>query len=74
MGVAVLVADPPDGGVGLGAEEHTVGVKTGGLALMALDGFKPAFKIILLSVGAGTLGAVHPHLPEVSVVAVDVVA
>ena len=74
MGVAVLVANPPDGGVGLGAEEHTVGVKTGGLALMALDGFKPAFKIILLSVGAGTLGAVHPHLPEVSVVAVDLVA
>ena len=74
VGVAVLVANPPDGGVGLSAKEHTVGVKTGGLALVALDGFKPAFKIILLGVGTGALGTVHPHLPEVPVVAVDVVA
>ena len=74
MGVAVLVANPPDGGVGLSAEEHTVGVVTGSLALMALDGFKPKLEVIFLSVGAGALGTVHPHLPEVPVVAVDLVA
>ena len=73
-GVAVLVADPAHGGVGLSAEEHTVGLIAGLLALVALNGVKPLLEVVLLSVGAGALGAVHPHLDEVAVVAVLVVA
>ena len=74
VGQAGLVADPVDGAVGLGTEEHGVGGIPGGPALVLLDGFKPSGEIVILGIGAAALCAVHPDLHKVAVVAVDGIA
>ena len=74
VGVAVLVADPAHGGVGLRTKQHTVGGEAGLLALVLLDGVEPLLEVILLGIGAAALGAVHPDLFKVAGVAVFGVA
>ena len=64
----VLVADPADTRKGTALEDLAV------VALELVDGVVPALEVVHLGVGAGTLGAVHPDLNELSVVAVLLIA
>ena len=67
-GKAVLVADPAHLGLLAALEEDAV------VALELLDGLGEAFEIVILGVRARALGAVHPNLDELALVAVLLVA
>ncbi len=64
MRKTVLVADPADTGKVAALEDLAV------VALELMNGVVPTLEVVDLSVSAGTLGAVHPDLNELAVVAV----
>lgn len=68
MRKAVLVADPANTRKGAALEDQAI------LGLELLDGVVPTLKVVDLGIGAGTLGAVHPNLNELAVVAVLLIA
>ena len=65
---AVLVADPTDTCKGTALKDQAI------LGLELLDGVVPALEVIDLGIGTGTLGAIHPDLNELAVVAVLLIA
>ena len=65
---AIFVTDPTDTRKGATLEDQAI------LGLELLDGVVPTLEVVDLGIGAGTLGAVHPDLNELAVVAVLLIA